>query len=608
MKKSDLLRLKQIIMNSKDYLSFKNSLNLDNNSLFLCLLDILQEAIVDYNPINDYEYLTKAVLYLKSIYLELSKAKRDYYKKDVNNLKKIYKKYYGFVDRYDQEYFHFVYQHLENIFTNKTKDIFLSNQYNNLYKLIYETIFTFQNLEYLDLLMEKSPDIINLKENNQSLFLEIINEYIITLKDNKTSKSLYFIRVINKFIHSENLKLSNEERNKILQILNDFLNSSIKLSKYDLDNIKSIIICIKNQCILNNYNINLSEYEMSDHELDIVSRFDEMVNNRINIRENIITIDDPDTTVLDDGISILKLKDGHISVKVHIADPLGMFSYNSRIIQDAKERTTTIYDLNPPVQMLPNILSSNKLSLLEGKPRLAKTFSFEYSKDEGIVYFKVINSVITVNKRTSYDEINEIYKKGGTNENEELMFACYDEILSYLKKFFKNAKLYEEFKRGNIIGNKHKMSTFSESLVGYLMMFTGYKTAEYFSNNGLPYAYRCHQFDQKWQDILDEYMKAQNPEDKKIFKDLRGRLPKSYYSRDNIGHMGLKVDYYSHITSPLRRFSDILNMHCLNTCYFQRPTDSQLKKLEQEVIKTCEYINMQSNSIDEYLSKVKKKN
>ena len=56
----------------------------------------------------------------------------------------------------------------------------------------------------------------------------------------------------------------------------------------------------------------------------------------------------------------------------------------------------------------------------------------------------------------------------------------YDEILSYLKKFFKNAKFYEEFKRGNIIGNKHKMSTFSESLVGYLMMFTGYKTAEYF--------------------------------------------------------------------------------------------------------------------------------
>ena len=102
MKKSDLLRIKQIIMDSKDYLSFKNSLNLDNNSLFLCLLDILQEAIVDYNPINDYDYLTKAVLYLKSIYLELSKAKRDYYKKDINNLKKSYKKYsfFSFENKY----------------------------------------------------------------------------------------------------------------------------------------------------------------------------------------------------------------------------------------------------------------------------------------------------------------------------------------------------------------------------------------------------------------------------------------------------------------------------------------------------------------------------
>ena len=609
MNKSDLLRLKQTIMDSKDYLSCKKNLNLDSNSLFLCLLNLLQETIISYNPINDYEYLTKTVIYLKNAYLELSKAKKVYYKKEIIELKKIYKKYYGFIDRYDQEYFHFVYQHLENIFTNKDQEIYLSNQLNNnLYKLIHETIFTFQNLEYLDLLMEKSPDIINIQEGDNSLFLEIIKEYINSLKDKDISKSLYFIRVINKFIHSEKLNLDSKLRDEILQILNDFINSSIKLSKDDLDNLKNIIGFIKNQCVLDNYNINLSEYEMHDFELDIVSRFDEMVNNRINIRENIITIDDPDATVLDDGISIMKLKNGNIVVKVHIADPLGMFSYNSRIIQDAKNRTTTIYELNPPVQMLPNILSGNKLSLLEGKPRLAKTFSFEYSKDEGIVYFKVINSVITVNKRTSYDEINEIYKKGGTNENEELIFACYDEILSYLKKFFKNAKFYEEFKRGNIIGNKHKMSTFSESLVGYLMMFTGYKTAEYFSNNGLPYAYRCHQFDQKWQDILDEYMKDQNPEDKKIFKDLRGRLPKSYYSRDNIGHMGLKVDYYSHITSPLRRFSDILNMHCLNTCYFQRPTDSQLKKLEQEVIKTCEYINMQSNSIDEYLSKVKKKN
>ena len=106
MNKSDLLRLKQTIMDSKDYLSCKKNLNLDSNSLFLCLLNLLQETIISYNPINDYEYLTKTVIYLKNAYLELSKAKKVYYKKEIIELKKIYKKYYGFIDRYDQEYFH----------------------------------------------------------------------------------------------------------------------------------------------------------------------------------------------------------------------------------------------------------------------------------------------------------------------------------------------------------------------------------------------------------------------------------------------------------------------------------------------------------------------
>ena len=243
MNKSDLLRLKQTIMDSKDYLSCKKNLNLDSNSLFLCLLNLLQETIISYNPINDYEYLTKTVIYLKNVYLELSKAKKVYYKKEIIELKKIYKKYYGFIDRYDQEYFHFVYQHLENIFTNKDQEIYLSNQLNsNLYKLIHETVFTFQNLEYLDLLMEKSPDIINIQEGDNSLFLEIIKEYINSLKDKDISKSLYFIRVINKFIHSEKLNLDSKLRDEILQILNDFINSSIKLSKDDLDNLKSVFI------------------------------------------------------------------------------------------------------------------------------------------------------------------------------------------------------------------------------------------------------------------------------------------------------------------------------------------------------------------------------
>ena len=204
--------------------------------------------------------------------------------------------------------------------------------------------------------------------------------------------------------------------------------------------------------------------------------------------------------------------------------------------------------------------------------------------------------------------INDLYKKGGTTKEETEMLGLYDEVLKYLKKLFKNAKIYEELKRESIIGNKQGTSSFSESLISYLMMFTGFKTAEMFHDLGYPYAYRCHKIDEKWLIILDEYIK--NPKDinqKKMLMDIKSRFPKAFYTRFNQGHKGLDVSYYSHITSPLRRFCDILNLLCLDTCYFKKPTDRQIYQLEKEIDTTCDYINMQSNSIDEYLSKIKVK-
>ena len=154
--------------------------------------------------------------------------------------------------------------------------------------------------------------------------------------------------------------------------------------------------------------------------------------------------------------------------------------------------------------------------------------------------------------------------------------------------------------------NNQKNTGFAENLVNHLMMFTGYKTAEYFYKNNLPFVYRCHQIDHKWNEYLEQCMRIQDEEVyKNMLKEIKGKIPKSYYSSENIGHFGLKIPNYSHITSPLRRFCDILNMHCINTCYFKIPTDKQIYQLEREVKVTAEYLNMQNNSIEEYLNKGK---
>ena len=609
MNKSNLLRIKGIIETSKNIEQCMESLNLDTYSSFICFYCLLDEGIFSYEPEEDYEFLIKTVFYLQILYQKLSPSKKKLYRQKLQKMRKLYKDYISFVDSYNKEYYKKVFLCLENLLNNKKKVIEEIQSEDNLYELLYEVIFSLKSLEYLDVLIEKIPNIVNSKQDEIPIFLQVLEAYLNDVKMEKVeNKNSYYSRVLNKFLHEETFDLTNQMRDIILNNLNDFLSGYKNISKEDLEMIKNIIAHIKKQCAIDNYNIDKSEYVLSKRDLHSLEKFNKMVDKRVFLKEYIITIDDSNSQVLDDGISIFKLENGNILFKVHIADPLAIFPYKSDVIKDAKNRTTTIYKQDEPIQMLPSILGSNKLSLMEDRKRLAKSFCFEYNQESGIVNFYIENTLINVNKRYTYDEVNELYKKGGTNKLESEMFLLYDEIVTYLKKVFQNAKLYEEIKQENIIGHHQKMNSFSENLVSYFMMFTGYMTAKYFSDNKLPFVYRCHQFDPKWQQLLDEYkMLLDSKESKKLLTEIKAMFPKSYYSRENTGHMGLKIPYYSHITSPLRRFADILNMHALNICYFQIPRDKELYKLEQEINLTCSYLNMQSNSIDEYLAKMKVK-
>ena len=167
---------------------------------------------------------------------------------------------------------------------------------------------------------------------------------------------------------------------------------------------------------------------------------------------------------------------------------------------------------------------------------------------------------------------------------------------------FKNVRLYHEMKEE--LGNIHSEKTkgFSHNLVSYSMILTGYFMAKYFYEHKLPYIYRCHKIDEEWIKLLNAYIhNPNNLEFKNTIKSIKSNLPKSYYSGINEGHKGLELDYYSHTTSPLRRFSDLLNMHAINTCYFQVPLDQDVYQLENEVKEVSRYLNMQNNTIDDYV-------
>ena len=314
--------------------------------------------------------------------------------------------------------------------------------------------------------------------------------------------------------------------------------------------------------------------------------------------EYIITIDDQDTKIFDDGLSISIMPNGNLLFKVHIADPLVLYPYESDIMKKAKLKVETIYTSDDIVPIIPDEVSLEKLSLLKDRKRYTKTFNYEFDRHGNIVNFYITNSIINVNERHTYESMNELYQKGGRNFSEDQMLSFYDEIVKYLRIMFKNVRDYEEIKIKNLILDEQKINSFSERLVSYAMVLTGYMTAKYMNEHSFPYAYRCNRLAR-----LDESLKEGLTKEE-IMK-LETFLSKSFYTLNNVGHEKLNVDTYSHVTSPLRRFVDDLNMHALNLCYFNEPSDDDLLNLEIEISNTCNYINNQNEADDDIKKLIK---
>lgn len=599
-------RFKNIVENTDNINSCMKALNLDMSSTFLCFLKILEDAILNYHDYEDYSYLVKIANYLERVYNKLTIKSKEEYRPVILKLRKVYKRQMQSLIKKDRRYFEKVYVELGIILTNKKEKEKKENDFSNIdtYEILYEIIFKFKSLEYFDDFYERDATVLNSSKNNVSIFREVIDEYVNEVRNNRQSEIDFYERIINKFLLEETFDLSDQMKDNIIKTLQIFIEKNKNLSSNRIKEIKEIIEAIsKRKNLYEIFNINKNNLELTDTEYNRIG-IDYNLPRQV-INDYIITIDDNSAIVLDDALSsVSKLQNGNLLLKVHIADPLATFSYKSRIIKDAKNKTSTIYLKDENIPMMPYILSADKLSLNEGEYRYAKTFCFEFDKYGSIVNNYFLNTIIKVSKRMSYDSLNEMYQAGGTTKEEENMLYYYDLIISSLKKMFKNARLYESMKKENIIGNSQKIGSFSENLVSYSMMLTGYMTSKYFHDQNLPYAYRCHNFDKDWQKFLSEYINnCDTTINKKILREILGTFPSSYYSRLNQGHMGLGIDYYSHITSPLRRFCDILNMYALNTCYFNTPNDKDIYSLEQEIDKTCSYINMQNNTIDEYLSR-----
>lgn len=324
----------------------------------------------------------------------------------------------------------------------------------------------------------------------------------------------------------------------------------------------------------------------------------EEIKKRRDLREiTTFTIDPLDAKDFDDALSIRTLENGHLEIGVHIADVSHYVQPDSPMDKEALKRGNSVYLVDRVIPMLPEQLSNMACSLRPHEDKYS--FSAVFEMDEtGKVYDQWFGkTVIHSDRRFTYEEAQEIIEGKAGDFQEEILIL--DKIAKILRnKRMKNGALSidsEEMRfrldeEGKPVEVVIKTSKDAHKLIEEFMLLANRKVATFVAKpsqknrDAIPFVYRCHDkpdlakievfkiFIDKFGYKLDfnqpeEISKAIN----RLLEDIRLKneysliqtmairsMAKATYETENIGHYGLGFPYYSHFTSPIRRYADLL--------------------------------------------------
>jgi ribonuclease R len=315
---------------------------------------------------------------------------------------------------------------------------------------------------------------------------------------------------------------------------------------------------------------------------------------RTDLRDKtVFTIDPEDAKDFDDAVSIEKFDDGTYMLGVHIADVSHYVTENSALDKEALKRATSVYLVKNVIPMLPEVLSNEICSLKPNEDRLTFSVFIKLSSRCAVKGFEIKKTVINSKRRFTYEEAQRIIetKKGDYADELLLMHKLSKSItLKRLREesldFDSNEVKFVFDSRGDVKDIVVKERLDSMRLIEEFMLLAN-KCATVFVSNlskkikiNLPFIYRVHDIPNKDKmKDLSEFVKqfgySINPEEKnslrKLLSAVEGRpeqfiindllirsMAKAIYTDKNIGHYGLGFKDYSHFTSPIRRYPDLL--------------------------------------------------
>jgi ribonuclease R len=350
---------------------------------------------------------------------------------------------------------------------------------------------------------------------------------------------------------------------------------------------------------------------------------------------NLVTIDGVDSKDLDDAIYIEKNQDGSFRLLVAIADVAHYVRPRTDLDNNALNRGNSVYLANRVIPMLPKILSDGVCSLNPNEEKLCMVCDMKFSSEGKFLHSEIYESIMISKARLNYKQVNEYYGQNKISESDATKKVLDDALeLHNAIENLKDAKGVIDFDidepkiimdaDSNVTDIEVRERGISERLIENFMVAANEAVAKTIEKKELPFIYRDHgdpdpESIVKWisglkmlglnvaapkdinnitpkdiKEILNVIDKTISERKEKIIINitLLQHMAKAKYELINIGHFGLASECYTHFTSPIRRYSDLIVHRYLKQYLIEK--DLRAEKLENNekfVMKACDIIN-----------------
>ncbi len=361
----------------------------------------------------------------------------------------------------------------------------------------------------------------------------------------------------------------------------------------------------------------------------------EEINNREDLRKvTTFTIDPKDAKDFDDALSIRQIKPGLWEIGVHIADVTHYVKEGGIIDKEAEKRATSVYLVDRTIPMLPEKLCNQLCSLRPNEEKLAYSVIFHINEKGEVKDSHIAKTVIESDRRFTYEEAQEVIETGKGDFKEEILEL--NRLAQIMRKqrmgngaidFERVEVRFDIDETGKPVSVFFKESKEANKLIEEFMLLANRTVAEFVGKvpkgkKAKVFPYRIHDLpDPEKLDTLNMFInkfgykirtsgsnKEISKSINKLLDEVHGKkeenlietvsiraMQKAKYSTDNIGHYGLAFDYYTHFTSPIRRFPDMM-VHRLLDRYIHGGRTVQKDKYEDKCVHSSEMEQVAANA------------